>query len=252
MKIFVGNLAFVASQADLQRLFAGFGVVTSTAIVMEKKEAKSRGFGFVDMPDDQEAGAAIASLNGQDFMGRELNVSPALSKSELKPKKKILGSSLVSENSPGQRKSGGNRTFTRGSFFEENRGYKEGRRSLSFLKRHKLSGAKEQSRGPRKNQGNPMRWLKNKGQSKLWRKNQEGSKPWDDTAGESSPREKSERGLSSCKKTERESGPGKKATGGPSPWMKSYTGLKPWRKSNRRPQRPSFRRHKKSSGHKND
>ena len=80
MNIFVGNLSFEAKEIDVQRLFMAFGVVTSVAIVMEKKGKKSRGFGFVEMPDEQEALAAIAQLQGKEILGRPINVTPAVSK----------------------------------------------------------------------------------------------------------------------------------------------------------------------------
>ncbi|MFH1397561.1 MAG: RNA-binding protein [Candidatus Omnitrophota bacterium] len=251
MKIFVGNLAFTASQADIQKLFEGFGAVSSAVIVMEKKEAKSRGFGFVEMPDDQHAGIAISSLNGQEFMGRSLNVSPARSKLELRPKKKKKEMNLnLTANIPVERsKEKVKRSFSRGSFFDENRGYKEGRRSRSYLERHKLSGFEEQFQPQRKNYANPMRWRKKQGQSKPWPKNQEGIKPGNKAGGEPKP----------GKKIKGEAKPWKKATGGLKPWKKdndelssrkktSAVDLKPWRKNPGRPQRPSFRRHKTSGG----
>ena len=59
MKIFVGNLSFAATEADARRLFEDFGNVDSVKIVMEKKGKKSRGFGFVEMLDDEQAQAAL-------------------------------------------------------------------------------------------------------------------------------------------------------------------------------------------------
>src|SRR4030042_6042831 len=84
MDIFVGNLSFDATEGDVRKLFEGFGNVASVAILMRKKKkaAKSRGFGFVQMPDEQQALAAIAALNGKEFMGRVLNVEPARPKKE--------------------------------------------------------------------------------------------------------------------------------------------------------------------------
>jgi len=75
----VGNLSFDSTVADVKKLFEGFGNVASAMIVMEKqkKASKSRGFGFVQMPDEQQALAAIAALNSKEFMGRLLNVNPA-------------------------------------------------------------------------------------------------------------------------------------------------------------------------------
>src|SRR3989338_2022028 len=84
MNIFVGNLLFEATQGDVKKLFEGFGNVASVVIAMskEKKMPKSRGFGFVQMPDEQQALAAIAALNGKEFMGRLLNVNPARPKGQ--------------------------------------------------------------------------------------------------------------------------------------------------------------------------
>jgi RNA recognition motif-containing protein len=84
MNIFVGNLPFDATQEQVQELFGRFGNVLSVVIVMnkDKKAPKSRGFGFVEMPDDQQAREAIAGLNGNDFMGRALNVSEARPKTD--------------------------------------------------------------------------------------------------------------------------------------------------------------------------
>lgn len=94
MEIFVGNLSFASTEADIKKLFEVFGDVSSVVILRrkEKKEAKSRGFGFVGMPDEQQALAAIAGTNGKEFMGRALRVEPARpkveAKAEIKPKKK--------------------------------------------------------------------------------------------------------------------------------------------------------------------
>src|SRR3989338_10049425 len=84
MNIFVGNLSFEATQGDVKKLFEGFGNVTSAVIVMsrEKKAPKSRGFGFVEMSDEEQALAAIAALNEKEFMGRVLNVDPARPKGQ--------------------------------------------------------------------------------------------------------------------------------------------------------------------------
>jgi len=84
MNIFVGNLSFDATEGDVKKLFEGFGNVASVVIVMrkEKKAPKSRGFGFVQMPDEQQALAAIAALNGKELMGCVLDVNPARPKAE--------------------------------------------------------------------------------------------------------------------------------------------------------------------------
>ena len=77
MKIFVGNLSFDAKEPDVKRVFEGFGAVSSVVIKMKDHKAKSRGFGFVEMPDATQAQAAIAGLSGKEFMGRPLKVDPA-------------------------------------------------------------------------------------------------------------------------------------------------------------------------------
>lgn len=87
MNIFVGNLLFETAEADVRRIFRNFGEVTVVSIVMEKNGSKSRGFGFVEMPKEDEALAAIKGLNEKAFMGRNLLVGPALSKGKKKEPK---------------------------------------------------------------------------------------------------------------------------------------------------------------------
>jgi RNA recognition motif-containing protein len=85
MNIFVGNLPFLAKEDDVKVVFEAFGTVSS--VVIKKKSGKnSRGFGFVSMPDDLQAQAAILGLQDKEFMGRPLNVSMERPKI-LKPKK---------------------------------------------------------------------------------------------------------------------------------------------------------------------
>jgi len=66
MNIYVGNLSFDVVESDLLRLFEAFGEVTSATIIKDKFKGRSRGFGFVEMPDDAQAQAAIDALNGND------------------------------------------------------------------------------------------------------------------------------------------------------------------------------------------
>lgn len=75
MKIYVGNLSFDTRDEDLNREFAAFGAVASASVVSDRDTGRSRGFGFVDMPAEAEAKAAIAALNGKELQGRTLNVS---------------------------------------------------------------------------------------------------------------------------------------------------------------------------------
>ena len=77
MKLYVGNLSFNTSESQLQALFAAHGAVSSATLVMERETGRPRGFGFVEMNNDEEAKAAMAALNGKDFDGRNLNVNEA-------------------------------------------------------------------------------------------------------------------------------------------------------------------------------
>jgi len=75
-KIYVGNLPFDATEAQVQTLFGEFGTVNSVAIPTDRETGRPRGFGFIEM-DDEAARSAIAALNGRDFGGRMLNVNEA-------------------------------------------------------------------------------------------------------------------------------------------------------------------------------
>ena len=79
-KIYVGNLPFSTTDADLRQLFATHGEVSSASVVMDRETGRSRGFGFVEM-DTANASAAIAALDGRDVGGRSLRVNEAESKS---------------------------------------------------------------------------------------------------------------------------------------------------------------------------
>lgn len=76
-KLFVGGIAWAATDQDLQNHFAPYGEVTSANIIMDKFTGKSRGFGFVEMASEDQAQAAIEALDGQDFMGRNIAVNVA-------------------------------------------------------------------------------------------------------------------------------------------------------------------------------
>jgi RNA recognition motif-containing protein len=77
MNIYVGNLAYSVSEDDLKALFAEFGAVESVKIITDKFSGQSKGFGFVEMPNQEEARAALAALNGSDVKGRNLKVNEA-------------------------------------------------------------------------------------------------------------------------------------------------------------------------------
>ncbi len=80
--LFVGNLNFQTSEGELRELFAGFGQVTRVHIAMDRETGRARGFAFVEMPNDEEAAAAITSLNGKEIGGRKINVNEARPKGE--------------------------------------------------------------------------------------------------------------------------------------------------------------------------
>jgi RNA recognition motif-containing protein len=82
MNIYVGNLAFTVKEEDLKKAFEDFGQVASVNVIKDKYSNQSKGFGFVEMPDTNEAKAAIAALNGKDFSGRNLNVNEAKPKTD--------------------------------------------------------------------------------------------------------------------------------------------------------------------------
>ena len=82
MNIYVGNLSFNSKEDDVRRVFAAYGQVASVAIIKDKETGKSRGFGFVEMSNDDEGRAAITALNGKELDGRTLTVNEARPRAE--------------------------------------------------------------------------------------------------------------------------------------------------------------------------
>ena len=82
MNIYVSNLSYGTSTESLQQLFAEYGEVTSANIITDRETGRSRGFGFVEMPDDTEAQKAIDELNEVDFEGKTINVNVARPRTE--------------------------------------------------------------------------------------------------------------------------------------------------------------------------
>ncbi len=82
MNIYVGNLSWGLNDQDLSNLFAQYGEVASAKIVIDKFTQRSKGFGFVEMPNDEEAKAAIASLNETELDGRNIVVNESRPKPE--------------------------------------------------------------------------------------------------------------------------------------------------------------------------
>ena len=76
-KLYVGNLGYSATDADLQQLFSAHGTVQSAQVINDRDTGRSKGFGFVEMTSSAEAEAAIAALNGKEHDGRALKVNEA-------------------------------------------------------------------------------------------------------------------------------------------------------------------------------
>ena len=77
MRIFVGNIPYTTTGDDLSELFGEFGEVNDARVITDRGTGRSKGFGFVDMPNDSDANAAMKRLNGSDFNGRPLTVNEA-------------------------------------------------------------------------------------------------------------------------------------------------------------------------------
>ena len=79
-KLYVGNLSYNTTEDGLRSLFSGFGNVASAKIIFDRETGNSKGFGFIEMGSDDEAGAAIAGTNGRELDGRQLRVNEAMDK----------------------------------------------------------------------------------------------------------------------------------------------------------------------------
>lgn len=77
MNIYAGNLAYSLTEDDLREAFSAFGEVSSVNLIMDKFSGQSKGFGFVEMPNNAEADAAIKGLNGKSLNGRDITVNQA-------------------------------------------------------------------------------------------------------------------------------------------------------------------------------
>ena len=82
MNLYVSNLGFHISDGDLNTLFTAYGNVTSAKVIMDKVTGKSRGFGFVEMPVDDEAQKAMKGLEGKEIEGRTISVTVAKPKTD--------------------------------------------------------------------------------------------------------------------------------------------------------------------------
>ena len=81
MNLYVGNLAFVVTDAELRQAFAVFGSVRSTRVIYDRETGRSRGFGFVEMETREAGEAAMATLGGTELEGRKIRISEANNRS---------------------------------------------------------------------------------------------------------------------------------------------------------------------------
>ena len=82
MNIYVGNLSYSMSEEELRDAFGAFGEVSSVKILMDRETGRSRGFGFVEMPNQSDGEKAIAQLNGKEVGGRPLRINEARPKEQ--------------------------------------------------------------------------------------------------------------------------------------------------------------------------
>jgi RNA recognition motif-containing protein len=87
MNIYVGNLPYRISEDELRELFAQYGDVSSAKIIIDRDSGRSKGFGFVEMPDDSQAKTAIEALNGTDVQGRNVVINEARPRPERPPRR---------------------------------------------------------------------------------------------------------------------------------------------------------------------
>ena len=131
----------------MKRVFEGFGAVSSVIIKMKDHKVKSRGFGFVEMPDALQAQAAIAALNGKELMGRPLKVDPARVETDADRKRP-----------------------------EKKEGYQH--RKAKEKKPWRGSKPWEKRSGSARG-GESKPWKKGEGEAKPWKKRKPGFKPWE-------------------------------------------------------------------------
>lgn len=133
MKIYVGNISRTAEEEDVQNLFETYGKVKSCVIIKDRFNGESKGFGFVEMDDDEEAKAAMSALNSSVFQGKTLTVNEARPREERRP----FSQGGRGQGGGGYREGGGYRGGGQGGGFREG-GYRDrnsgdgGRRQGSY------------------------------------------------------------------------------------------------------------------------
>jgi RNA recognition motif-containing protein len=85
MKLYVGGLAYSITEDELRALFAEHGEVSSSAVIKDRDSGQSKGFGFIEMPNDAEAKAAMEALNGKEVSGRAIVVNEARPQEDRRP-----------------------------------------------------------------------------------------------------------------------------------------------------------------------
>jgi len=119
MNIFVGSLPFKLEEADLKELFEAYGEVSSVKLINDRETGRSKGFGFVEMPDDEGAQTAITALNGSEIGGRTIAVSQA---EERKPNDRKSFGGGGNRGGGGGYGGGGNRGGGGGGYSKDSRG----------------------------------------------------------------------------------------------------------------------------------
>lgn len=231
--IFVGNLSFEATKEDIQKLFEPFGVVAN-AVIVERKKGKSRGYGFVEMPNEEERTKAIEDLHGKEFMGRELSVSVLVPK--IKPvKHRKLKSGVRKWNNqigpkPPVDNEGGSkpwvkseRSFTPAdSSRQEKKPYRrEDRESKPWVKRE---GA-PRSTGSARREEKPYR--RDDRESKSWTKKEGSFRPSGNPQNAGRPYRKDDRGSKPFHKEEPEGKPYLREGHRSKPWEQMKSASKP-------------------------
>lgn len=108
MNIYISNLSDSVNDADLKEAFAEYGEVSSSKVIMDRESGRSRGFGFVEMPNDAEAEKAISELNGAEYDGKVINVNVA------KPREDNRGGGDRGRSYGGNRNAGSSSSDRRG------------------------------------------------------------------------------------------------------------------------------------------
>jgi cold-inducible RNA-binding protein len=125
VNIFVGNLPYGATDSDLRKAFEAYGQVSSASVIVDKFTGKSRGFGFIEMPNAEEARAAISGLNDQDLHGRPIRVNEAKPREDRPPRREGGGGGGWGGGGGGGRDRGDR--FDRGGGGDRDGGYSQRR-----------------------------------------------------------------------------------------------------------------------------